>query len=128
METNAAFVRANSIVELNAIANVGLHFALVVYPRNAEGENAVGFNHSFNDFCFFEFGMFVVDILNRQKNFSHGLKIFLLARVLSFEVAKNFVYIHDTDKFILSRMFHLVWIACHGFVVGMRSLIFIANI
>ena len=100
MEADTALVRADCVVELNAIADVGLHFALVVYPRNAEGEDAVGFHHSFNDFCFFEFGMFVVDILNRQKDFSHGLKVFLLARVLSFEVAKNFVYIHDTDKFI----------------------------
>ena len=65
MEADSSLIRTNRIVELYAIANVGLPFALVVYPRNAEGENAVGFNHSFNDFCFFEFGMFVVNILNR---------------------------------------------------------------
>ena len=38
METNTALIRANSIVELYAITEVGLHFTLIIHPRDAESK------------------------------------------------------------------------------------------
>ena len=61
VETDAAFVRADGIVELHAVADVVLHFAFVVEPCYAESDDAVGLDHAFYDFVAFEFGMLVVD-------------------------------------------------------------------
>ncbi len=94
METYAALVRADGVVELYAIADVVLHLAAVVNPRYAECDDAVRLDHALNDFCFFEFRMLVVDVLYADENFLHSLKVLLFAGVLGFKPTQNIVNIH----------------------------------
>ena len=42
METHAALVRANGVVELHAIAEVDVYLSVIVGPGHAEGDDAVG--------------------------------------------------------------------------------------
>ena len=95
METDAAFIRADGIVELHAVSQVGLHLAAVVGPGHAECEYAVGFYHPFDDTGLLEFGMLVVDILHAHQHFLHCLKILFLSGMLHLERAHDFVYIHN---------------------------------
>ncbi len=68
METNTAFVRANGIVELHTIAEVGLNITFVVHPSNTERKDTVGFNQAFYDFSFLELWMLVIDIFDGKKS------------------------------------------------------------
>ena len=95
VETDAAFVRADSVVELHAVADVVLHFAFVVDPGHAESDDAVGLDHALDDFCFFKFRMLVVDVLYADEDFLDCLKILLFTRMLGFQVVENGVNIHD---------------------------------
>ena len=78
METDTALVWADSIIELNAIADIVLNLALVVNPGDAESDDTVRLDHTLDDFCFFEFRMLVVDVLNTDKDFLHCLKVFIM--------------------------------------------------
>ena len=95
METNTALIRTNSIVELYAITEVGLHFTLIIHPRDAESKNTVGFNQSFYDLCFLELRMLIVDIFDRKKYFLYGLKIFRLAGMLCLQRGHDTFDIHN---------------------------------
>ena len=94
METDAALVGADGVVELNAVADVVLHLALVVEPGHAEGHDTVGLDHAFHYFIALEFRMLVVDVLYGHEHFFDGLQIFFLTRVLCFQVGHDFVNIH----------------------------------
>ena len=94
METDAALVRANGIVELNAVADVVLHFALVVNPGDAEGEDAVRLNHALYDASFLELRVLVVDFFYTEKNFFDGLKELLLAGMLGLQVGHDLIDVH----------------------------------
>ncbi len=94
METETSFVGANGAVELYAVSQVGLNFALVVNPCNTESENTVGFNHTFYDFGFLKLGVLVVNLFYRFQHFVYSLKEFLLARMLGLEVGHDFINIH----------------------------------
>lgn len=94
METDAAFVRTYRLVELYAVAEVGLHLAFVVDPCHAEGDDAVGLYHAFDDACFLKFGMLVVDILHAHQHFFDCLEIFFFARVFRLKGAHDIIYIH----------------------------------
>ena len=82
METDAAFVRADGVVELYAVAQVNVNFALVVDPGHTEGEDAVGFYKAFDELGAFKFGVFVVHVFDGEENFAHGLQKFSFAGVL----------------------------------------------
>lgn len=99
METNAAFIRADGIVELHAIAEVVLNLALIVNPCHTESYDAVGFNHSFDNLVAFELGMLVVDLFNRHEDFVYCLKVFLLARMLGLQGGHDCVYVHNDFSF-----------------------------
>ena len=94
VETDAALVRANGIVELNAVADVVLHFALVVNPGDAEGEDAVRLNHALYDASFLELRVLVVDFFYTEKNFFDGLKELLLAGMLGLQVGHDLIDVH----------------------------------
>lgn len=95
MKTYAAFVRADGIVELHAISQVGLHLAAVVGPGHTECEYAVGLYHPLDDTCLLEFGMLVVDILNTHQDFPNGLQIFFLARMFGLKIGHDLIDIHN---------------------------------
>ena len=99
MEANAAFVRANGVVELHTITEVHMHFAAVVYPGHSEGEDAVGLNQTLYDFCPFKFGVFVVDIFDGNEHFANGLEEFGFTGVLRFESLHNQLCFHDEVVF-----------------------------
>ena len=75
METQTAFVGANSVVELNTITQIGLDFTLVIYPCHTESKDTVGFYQAFYNLGFLELRMLVIYILNRDKDFSNSLQI-----------------------------------------------------
>ena len=66
MESNAAFVRADGIVELYAVAQVYLYVAVIVYPGYFEGNDSVGFDKPLDQFGFFELGVLVVYLFDRE--------------------------------------------------------------
>ena len=94
METNTAFVRANGIVELNAVADVILYFTLVVNPGYTESEDAVGLYHALYDASFLEFRVLVVNLFYAEKNLFYGLKEFLLAGMLGLQVGHDLINVH----------------------------------
>ena len=64
METETAFVRTDSAVELYTITEVGLNLTLVVNPSYTESEDTIGLYDALDNLCFLEFGMLVVNFLN----------------------------------------------------------------
>ena len=94
VETDAAFVRADGVVELHAVADVVLHFALVVKPGDAEGDDAVGLDHALDDFVAFEFGVLVVDVFYTHKNLADSLEVFFFTGVFGLEGRHDTVDVH----------------------------------
>ena len=94
VETDTAFVRADGIVELHAIADVVLHFAFVIKPCDTECHDTVRLDHTLDDFVAFEFRMLIVDILDAHQHFLHCLKVFFFTRMLGFQVVHDTVNIH----------------------------------
>ena len=66
---------------LDAISHVGLHISFVVYPCNAEFNEAVGNTNSLDKVRFFKFGMLVVLFFNRAKYLTDSLNIFRFVRI-----------------------------------------------
>jgi len=64
METDTAFVRTDSVVELYTITEIGLNFPSVVYPSDTESEDTIRLYQSFDDLGFFKFGMLIVYIFD----------------------------------------------------------------
>ena len=94
VETQAALVRSYGAVELDAVAGVDLHLALVIDPRHPERKDAVRLDDALDDFGGFEFGMLVVDILNGLQYLLHGLKVLFLSRILCLEPCHYFSCFH----------------------------------
>ena len=65
VETKTAFVRANGAVELHAVTQVGLHLTLIIDPRDAEREDAIGLDHALHDLRLLKFGVLIVHLFNR---------------------------------------------------------------
>ena len=63
MEAQATLVGANGAIELHTVADIYLHFALVVHPGHSEGDDTLGLYNALYDFCFLKLGMTVIDIL-----------------------------------------------------------------
>ena len=95
METDTAFVRANGVVELHAIAQICLDFTLVVHPRYAERKDAVGFYQTFDNLGLLEFRMLVIDIFDGKKHFLDGLKIFRFAGMFCLQRGHDTFNIHN---------------------------------
>lgn len=95
METDTAFIRANGIIELNAITEVVLNITFVVDPGDAECQNTIGLDHALNDLVLFEFGVLVVDVFNAHQHFLNGLEIFFFSGVLCLEGSHDIVNFHN---------------------------------
>ena len=64
MEAQTALVRANGAVELHAVADVHLYFALVVYPGHTEHDDTLGLDDALDNLGLFKFWMLVVHVLD----------------------------------------------------------------
>ena len=94
METQAALVGADCVVELDAVPEVDLDIALVIDPDHLEGEDTVRLHDAFCNAVGLEFRMLVVSLLYRHENFAHGLQVFAFAGVLALKFRHQFVYVH----------------------------------
>ena len=94
METQTSLVRTNCAIELNTIAEVSLNLAVIVNPRYAESEDAVGLYHTLNDLCLLKFGMLVINLLDRLQYLAYCLQILALAWMLALEIRHYIIYIH----------------------------------
>ena len=94
VETQAALVGADCVVELDAVPEVDLDIALVIDPDHLEGEDTVRLHDAFCNAVGLEFRMLVVSLLYRHENFAHGLQVFAFAGVLALKFRHQFVYVH----------------------------------
>ena len=94
VETQSAFVRADSAVELNSVTDVHLYLSLIVDPWNAERDDALRFNDAFDDACLFKFGMLVVNVLYRDEHLANSLQILRLAWMFLFQGLHDFFNFH----------------------------------
>ena len=94
METQTALVGTDGVVELDTVAGVHLYLSFIIDPRNAEGENTVGFDDALDDLRRFEFRMFVIHVLNGLENLLYSLQVFFLCRVLRLEAGHNLLCLH----------------------------------
>lgn len=91
METNTAFVGADSVVVLHTISVVNLHVALVVHPCYAELDHAIGNAEALYEIGFLKFGVLVIHFLNSGENLRNGLNVFGLTRIAAFQIFDYFV-------------------------------------
>ena len=94
VETQTALVGADGIVELEAVAGIDLHLALVVHPDHLEGEAAVGLHDALGNAVGLEFGMLVVGLLDGHEDLAYGLQVFAFAGMTALELRHEFVYVH----------------------------------
>ena len=94
MEAKTALVRTNRAVELHAIAEVDLHFTLVVHPRHAESDDTFGLDYALHNLRLLELGMLIVDVLNAVQYLADSLKILSFARMLLLQALHDFLYVH----------------------------------
>ena len=73
VKAQTALVRTNGAIELHAIADIDLYLALVVDPGHAERRDAFRLHDALYDFCLFELGMLVVNVLYGFQHLSYCL-------------------------------------------------------
>src|SRR5699024_9811391 len=90
MESQSAFVRSNSAVELASVSTVYMRNTVVICPGNTESKHSVWLNHSFQKSCFLVFRMFVDYYFQRFENFLNGLyKLWLICVALFYSVKNS---------------------------------------
>ena len=90
MEAQAAFVWTNGRVELHAVSDICLDFAIVIYPRHLESENPVRLHKPFYDFRIFKLRMLIVDILDGFQHFLHCLQVLFFIGILGLQPGHYF--------------------------------------
>ena len=90
METDAALVRTDGVVVLYAVAHIGLHVALVVYPCHTERNDAVGYAKTLYKVCTVELGVTVVLFFNSAEYLAHCLNVFRLVWEALFQTLYSF--------------------------------------
>ena len=95
METQSALVGTDCRVELDAVAQVHLYFALVVDPGHAEGDDALGFHDALHNLRFLKLRVLVVDVFDRFQNLAHCLQVLQLARMLALQALHDFLNFHS---------------------------------
>ena len=95
METQTALVGTDSVIELNAVAGINLHVALIIYPSHLESELTIRLNDTLSDTICLEFGVLIIDLFYGHQYLTYGLKILFLTGMTEFEIRHKFVYIHS---------------------------------
>ena len=91
MEAQAALVGADGAVHLNAEAAIDLDIVMIVKPRHAEHDKALGFGDALKNFRGDVFRMSLQHRAQRLKYFLHRLMKFRLGGVLGLYQRHNFV-------------------------------------
>ncbi|OAV74109.1 hypothetical protein Barb7_02441 [Bacteroidales bacterium Barb7] len=99
VKANPALVRPDGIIELHTIADVYLHIAPVVRPRDTESNDAVRLNQPLHYFSLFKFGMLIVNVFNGYEDFPHRLQVFPFSRMLGFQGSHNCLRLHGASIF-----------------------------
>ena len=102
VEAQAALVGADGAVELNAIATVDLNFAVVIDPRHAELDDALGLDDALKNRSFLVLGMSIDDRLQGGQNLGCSLDEQRLIRVLLLHVLKDALYVRHAFSFYRS--------------------------
>ena len=93
VEAEAALVGPESGIELDAVAAVDLHPALVIGPRDAEHDLAFRFHDALKDAVLLVFGILQKQGFQRVEDFLEGLNEFGLMRVVLFHAADDFLHV-----------------------------------
>ena len=81
MEADATLERADGVVELDPEAAVDVHLVLVIHPRHAEDDRALGLDHPLVDVGLDELRMALDGRFQGFHDLGHGLMELVLARV-----------------------------------------------
>ena len=106
VQSQAALIRPNCAVELHSHATVHLHFALIIHPRNAENDLALGLNNALQNAGSFVFRLLLENRLQRFQDFLHCLQKFRLIRVLCLDGFINSLCVRHV-LFLLHSPLHL---------------------
>ena len=109
VQAQAAFVGADGRIELHAIAAVDAVVALVVHPRHAELNHALGLDDTLQDGVLFVLGFRGDHRLQRTEDFGHGLKELFFVGVLGDGLLE-----HPCDVLIHLSAFRLSFIRKPG--------------
>ena len=102
METQAALVRADSGVELDAVTTIDLHLALIVGPCDAELYHAFRFDNALEHTRLLIFRMLRDHRFEAFKNLANGLQEFRLVAV-----ALLYLRVHALDVLISEHILPL---------------------
>ena len=79
MEPQAALIGADGGVELDTVAAVDLHLALVIYPGHPEAHHALGLHEGLDDAVGLVLGVFIHNEIQALQDFQDGLvELFLI--------------------------------------------------
>ena len=97
VETQTALVRPDGVVELYAVACIGLYLAVVVHPCHLESENPVRLHNPLDNLGCLELGMPVIFLLYCLQNFPYSLKVLFFSAVLGLETGHDFISVHNIN-------------------------------
>ena len=92
VETDTTFIRTDSAIHLNAETAVDLHLALIVHPRHAEHDHALGFYDALHHFLLTQIRVCHDHRSYTLYYFANSLVKLLLARVFTYEVRHKSVH------------------------------------
>lgn len=93
MEAQAAFVRPNSAVGLDAVAAVDVEDAVIIFPGDAENDDAFRFDDAFQDVMLFIFRFFFQHGHDGCQYFAGCILEFRLFRVTALDDGQHVFYI-----------------------------------
>ena len=94
MKTDAALVRADGVVMLDAVAHISLHVALVINPVNTELQDTVGYTQSLDEVRPVKFRVLIVLIFCGCQHLAYCLDILRLIWKSSLQTFHNICSFH----------------------------------
>ena len=118
VEAETALVRTDCGVELDAVAAVHLHDAIVVDPRNAEHDDALRLDHALEDGGFFVLRICFKNRGEGGKHFLYRLDELRFVCILGLNIGQDFLHITAHCFSFLTclwfRMSHWLWHLCQN--------------
>ena len=117
METDTAFVGANGVVVLDAVAHVGLNLAFVIHPSDAELIHAIWNAETLDEVHLIELWVLVVLFLDCTENFFYCLMILRFVWKATLKVFQYFFCVHC--EMVLMLLVYKVVVFC--FILPMEQ-------